>query len=164
VIWAIFAVLAAAFGLRQWRRHRRNAQGKCAFCATALELQHFRADGARVCGRCATRTKRRAYIALILFATLGILTFAMYLFVIVRDWRQGIPPSLTLVALAIAMPLVFLGIWLWGVGAMRGANRLAALREDMEHQLLAPLDDKLEHLRELKSARDSSASDRQSQN
>ena len=164
MIWAILAALAATFTLSHWRRHRRNAQGKCAFCAAALESRHFRADGARVCARCAQRTQRRAYIALLVFAGLGILSFATYLFVIVRDWRHGIAPSLTIIALTLAMPLVFFGIWLWGVGAMRGANRLAELQDRMEEELVAPLDDKLALLRELRSAHDTSASDRKSQN
>jgi predicted transporter len=138
MIWGLLVLFAGTYALRQWRRHRRNARGACAFCAATLEAQHFRVEGARVCARCADRTKRRAYIALSLFVALGILTFAVYVFVIIRDWRQGISPSVTLVALALAMPLMFLGMWLIGAALMRGANR-SAEELDRTKEMLAAL-------------------------
>ena len=165
MIWPLlfFATVTATLGFSMWRRNRRNAQGRCAFCAAPLEPVHFRADGARVCARCAHRTKRNAYIALGLFAVIGLVSLGAYLFLIIRDWRQGMPPSLTTIGLALLTPLVCLGMWLWGTASMRGANRMAEEDERLEQGLEA-IDAALGKRYSAESASASSATNRQSQN
>jgi hypothetical protein len=142
LLWIVAALvgLELLVGYRDRRRHRRNRAGQCAFCRARLLTFDYRVEGAWVCDRCARRTTRSAYAALILLGALAVLSVALGVVDLLSHWRVGTWPDLWSIALVLLVPAVILGLWWYVVKAMQSDNRTPEQREAAEAMLAAVLD------------------------
>lgn len=127
LLWLVSALtaLGALYFYGDRRRHRRNAAGQCAFCRSELSDFEHRVEGVWVCARCARRTKRSAYAALILVVGLAGMSVVLGAVGIARNLLLGVAPSLWNLGMVLLAPAGLIGCW-WGVvKEMQGDNRAA---------------------------------------
>ena len=139
MLWTISALLlfGTLFFYRSRRRNRRNAAGQCAFCRTELPGLEYRVEGVWVCAQCARRTKRSAYVALILLAAFACFSVVLGVFEVVRDWRHGSAPDLWTLGLVLFAPIALLGLWWTTIKGMQNDNRLSEELEAARAKLQA---------------------------
>lgn len=131
---------------RDGRRQGRNRAGQCAFCRAKLLSFDYRVEGTWVCARCARRTTRSAYAALILLASLAVVSVTVGVLDLLRDWRVGARPDFWTVGLVLLVPPILLGLWWYVVKAMQSDNRTPEQAEATEAMLAAVLEqEKAEH-------------------